>query len=114
MFYEINARSAGNPPRVLIGSYYMPFSTLDCIGTNRITPTEVAWLEGQTASLNQAIKSVTPLFSFVEFVPIDFTGHDVCSSDPWVQGIDAEAPFHPTNTGQTAISQAFVTTILAR
>lgn len=111
MFYEINARSAGDPPRVLISGYYMPFSTLDCLATNRVTPTEVAWLEGQTASLNQAIKSVTPLFSFVEFVSIDFTGHDVCSNDPWVQGVDAAAPFHPTNAGQTAIANAYITSL---
>jgi hypothetical protein len=36
----------------------------------------------------------------------DFTGHGLCSSDPWVQGIASDAPFHPTAAGELAIALA--------
>lgn len=36
----------------------------------------------------------------------DFAGHQLCTSQPYVQGLDAAAPFHPTATGQSAIALA--------
>ena len=110
MLHRIDQLSAGNPPRVLLSGYYTPLSTSSCL-PDRVTATEQAWLTEQTADLNQAIRSVIPYFSFAEYVPVDFSGHGICSSDSWVQGIDDPAPFHPTAAGQTAIAQAFVTQI---
>ena len=108
MFTEIQNNSSGNPPQVYISGYYQPVATTECFATNRITAEEATWLTQQTANLNQAIRSVVPLFSFAEFVPIDFTGHEICSADPWVQGVEAEAPLHPTTTGQSAIAESFL------
>ena len=108
MLGQIQIEGAGKPAQVYIGGYYDPLVNLDCITSNRITAEELVWLKAQTASLNQAIQSVTPLFSFVTYVPIDFTGHELCSDEPWVQGMEAAAPIHPTATGQSAIAQAFV------
>lgn len=107
MLYQINVRSAGDPPRVLLSGYYSPLASTDCL-SSRITAEEVNWLNTQTANLNQAILSVTPLFNFVEYVPISFTGHELCSADPWVQGIEAAAPVHPNVAGQAAIAQSFI------
>lgn len=111
MLGQIQLESAGDPPRVYMSGYYDPFVNLNCIATNRITSDELAWLKAQTENLNQAIRSVTPLFSFVTYVPIDFSGHELCSTDPWVQGIDAAAPVHPTTAGQSAIAESFVRAI---
>jgi lysophospholipase L1-like esterase len=108
MLNQINTRSAGNPPRVLLSGYYSPIDSTECLANNRITVAEVAWLNDQTVRMNQAIRSVVPLFNFAEFVPIDFTGHEVCSADPWVQGLEADAPIHPTAAGQTAIAESFL------
>jgi lysophospholipase L1-like esterase len=108
MLGKIQLEGAGNPTKVFISGYYDPLVSLDCIASNRITTDELAWLKAQTANLNQAIQSVTPLFSFTTYVPVDFTGHELCSANPWVQSIDAAAPVHPTATGQNAIAQAFV------
>ncbi len=36
----------------------------------------------------------------------DFTGHELCTSQPYVQGLSAPAPFHPTVLGQLAIALA--------
>jgi lysophospholipase L1-like esterase len=108
MLHQVYTRSGGSPPRVLVSGYYSPINTTDCLTSNRITAEEVTWLKEQTASLNQAIQSIIPYFSFAQYVPIDFTGHELCSADPWVQGVEAEAPVHPTTTGQSAIAQSFI------
>ena len=111
MFTEIQSNSSGNPPQVFMSGYYQPVASTECFASNRIAAEEATWLTRQTANLNQAIRSVIPLFPFVEFVPIDFTGHEICSADPWVQGVEAEAPLHPTAAGQSAIAESFISTM---
>jgi lysophospholipase L1-like esterase len=108
MLNQIHTNSAGNPPRVLLSGYYSPIASTECLAANRITAAEASWLNDQTARMNQAIRSVIPLFSFAEFVPLDFRGHELCSSDPWVQGLEAAAPIHPTSAGQAAIAESFL------
>jgi lysophospholipase L1-like esterase len=108
MLSEINQKSEGNPPQVLISGYYAPFSGASCTDTNRISATEQTWLNDQTAQLNQAIQSVIPYFSFASYVPLDFSGHELCSTSPWVQGASSKAPLHPTAAGQTAIANSFI------
>ena len=36
----------------------------------------------------------------------DFSGHQLCTPQPYVQGLGAAAPFHPTVLGQLAIALA--------
>lgn len=108
MLHQVYTRSGGSPPRVLVSGYYSPINTTECLTSNRFTAEEVMWLNEQTASLNQAIQSIIPYFSFAQYVPIDFTGHELCSADSWVQGVEAEAPVHPTAAGQAAIAQSFI------
>lgn len=106
--WYINQKSGGHPPKVLLTGYYTPFSTQQCSDTHGLTNTEKAWLNSQTAQLNQAISSVTPWFGFAHYVPIDFSGHELCSTRPWIQGLQTVAPFHPTIAGQKAIAQAIL------
>jgi lysophospholipase L1-like esterase len=89
-------------PQVLITGYYNPISS-NCIST-QVTPAEVAWLTKETAALNQALRDVASQYQFATFVPISFAGHDVCSNDPWVQGLSSSAPLHPTARGQLQIA----------
>ena len=35
-----------------------------------------------------------------------YTGHELCTADPYVQGPDDPAPLHPTATGELAIALA--------
>ena len=44
-------------------------------------------------------------FGFASPQP-DFTGHELCSQQPYVQGLGAAAPFHPTALGELAIALA--------
>jgi len=106
-----NLSNGATPPKVLISGYYNPLATAQCLGEGRITAKELSWIKTQTNSLNQAIRSVTPYFKNVTYVPLSITGHELCSKDPWVQGITATAPLHPTATGQAAIAQSFLKVI---
>jgi hypothetical protein len=36
----------------------------------------------------------------------DFSGHGVCSDQPYVQGLTDPAPFHPNATGELVIALA--------
>lgn len=103
---NIAKRSGGLPPKVYITGYYNPVSPA-CVN-KQFTAPELAWVSSQAKSLSSVIKNVSKFYSFAEFVPIDFTGHDICSPSPWVQGAGAKAPFHPTATGQEAMANAII------
>lgn len=104
MFYSIQARSSGTPPPVVLTGYYNPLSNA-CTSTS-LTASEITWLSAEAKALNATIRNATKQFSFATYVPVDFSGHDICSASPWVQGPTAPAPFHPTASGQKAIARA--------
>jgi lysophospholipase L1-like esterase len=101
---DIQSRVAGSntQPKVIVTGYYNPVSS-NCLSP-QVTSAEITWLNNETAALNQTIRNATSHYQFVTFVPISFRGHDVCSSDPWVQGLNGPAPLHPTNRGQLQIA----------
>jgi hypothetical protein len=37
-----------------------------------------------------------------------FDGHELCTDQPWVQGMRDPAPFHPTAAGELAITAAIL------
>lgn len=107
-FANIRVRTAfSTPPKVVITGYYNPTSPACSVVDQRLSADEVSWIKKQTDLLNQSIQSVASSFSsFVSFAPVDFTGHDICSLDSWIQRPGDKAPFHPTAAGQAAIAQA--------
>lgn len=106
--WYINQKSGGQPPQVLLSGYYAPFSGASCSDTVGLTSAEKSWVNSQTAQLNQAIYSVTQWYGFARYVPVSFAGHQLCSTSPWIQGLKAIAPFHPTASGQRAIARSVV------
>lgn len=111
---DIQLRSHGAPPKMAVTGYYQPMSD-NCVALPGITLSEIAWLREQTNNFNAAIQSATEGYSFASYVPIDFTGHDICSADPWIQrpgGYPGEpAPFHPNATGQQVMAAAVLQTL---
>lgn len=105
---DIELRSNGSPPEVIITGYYDPLSDQCAQIEPRLEPEELTWINARTADLNQTLEHASSQYSFVSFAPIDFTGHDICSDFPWVQTLDDPAPFHPTYEGQVAIAQAIL------
>ena len=103
---KINTLSNGNPPQIIVTGYYTPFSSTSCAATNNLTSAEISWLRSRTNSLNTAIRGTVGKYSFADYAPVNFNGHDVCSADSWIQDINDPAPFHPTTAGQQAIAKA--------
>lgn len=96
-----------SPPTVIMTGYYNPIS-MQCAAkfSNNVTADEVNWMTAEVNALNETIQDVVVLYPFARFAPVDFTGHDICSADSWVQGQDDKAPFHPTATGQQVIAES--------
>lgn len=106
---EAHYSTAGaKPPRVLVTDYYhlYPAAAAKCQDTAGVDANEQQWVRQQITLLNDSInRNTQPFKSFATFVSIDFTGHEACSTIPYVQGINDKEPFHPTAEGQTAIAQ---------
>jgi lysophospholipase L1-like esterase len=111
VFYQIGQRSHGTPPRVVVTGYYNPVSPACTAVMPQLTANEISWLTSQEQSLNRAIKNTSSLFSFVTFAPVDFTGHDICSTSSWVQSPSGAAPLHPTAAGQAVIAKSVLNTL---
>lgn len=103
---HIHRLSDGTPPPVIVTGYYQPFGATACSDTAALTDSEVAWLNDRTAALNRAISGTIGKYSFAHYAPVSFAGHELCSSDPWIQGPADSLPFHPTAAGQQAIATA--------
>jgi len=101
----IDQQSGGVPPQVRVIGYYNPLPP----GCNRLEPritkSELAWINSETAALNQTLENASRNFSFASFAPLDFSGHELYTSDPWVQNWRDPAPLHPNEEGQQAIAQ---------
>jgi lysophospholipase L1-like esterase len=104
---NISLRSNGQPPRVVLTGYYEPFSAACAQQQTNVTAQELAWLNSQTQAINGVIANAASQHSsFVRYAPVSFSGHELCSANPWVQGLNDAAPFHPTAQGQRVIAQA--------
>jgi lysophospholipase L1-like esterase len=107
---KISSFSRGKPPRVIITGYYNPFDSKSACGnTQGLTSKEISWLKGRLSKLNGAIQSVAGTYSNTSYAAVTFAGHELCTKEPWVQGVTDAMPFHPTAAGQQAIAQAVIT-----
>jgi lysophospholipase L1-like esterase len=95
-------------PQVIVTGYYqiLPAKIGSCVDATGITNAESAWVQARQESINSTLRNVVGKFTFATFVPVDFSGHELCSSNSWVQGLSDKAPYHPTSDGQAAIAQA--------
>jgi hypothetical protein len=91
---------------VIINRYYNPFGTQPgCLAPQGLTTANLQTLTSRLATLNAVLAKGAAQFRFLSPQP-DFTGHELCSPLPYVQGLGAAAPFHPTAAGQLAIALA--------
>lgn len=109
-FSTIQWGSGGLPPKVVVTGYSNPISNA-CIGKQPIADaSEIAWLNSQRDKLNQAIRDAAAPYSFVKYASMDFTGHSICSPDPWFLGPNDPNSFHPNAAGQAAIAASVLDT----
>jgi lysophospholipase L1-like esterase len=104
---DISYKSGNTKPNVVVTGYYNPLSAQCALADpTHFTAAEMDWAKSQVDQLNQSLKFMTERFSFAHFAPVDFTGHDICSVDSWVQRPGDPASFHPTVAGQKAMAEA--------
>jgi lysophospholipase L1-like esterase len=93
-------------PAVLINQYYLPFgSDVGCLRQYGMTDAKAKVLLARLGQLNTVLAQGAGLFGFGVAVP-RFTGHELCTADPWVQGPADPAPLHPNASGELAIALA--------
>jgi hypothetical protein len=100
----IRLGSLSGHPQVIINRYYNPFGTdIGCITGRGLTAGKIRILSTWLNALNRVLANGAALFSFLSPQP-SFAGHQLCSQQPYVQGLTARAPFHPTPLGQLVIA----------
>jgi lysophospholipase L1-like esterase len=107
-YLDLLSRLAALPshPQVIINRYYDPFGSQPaCLGQAGLSVTNLQTLASRLATLNQVLAQGASQFGFSSTQP-DFAGHELCTPQPYVQGLNAAAPFHPTVLGQLAIALA--------
>jgi lysophospholipase L1-like esterase len=93
-------------PTVIINSYYVPFGAdTNCLSAVGLTPSKIALLRSRLDALNSVLASGAKTFGFASIQP-DFEGHELCTQQPYVQGLTDPAPFHPNVEGALAIALA--------
>jgi lysophospholipase L1-like esterase len=93
-------------PQVIINRYYDPFGPQPtCLSQAGLSEPNLQTLTSRLATLNQVLAQGASQFGFSSAQP-DFAGHELCTPQPYVQGLNAAAPFHPTVLGQLAIALA--------
>jgi lysophospholipase L1-like esterase len=108
---QIKHHYGASLPIVLVSGYHQVFPTslpANCSDLTGIDAAELSWGRQQQSKLNTTIENSTAPFTFASFVPIDFSSHELCTSDPWVQGLDDNDPYHPTDAGQAAYSAQII------
>jgi hypothetical protein len=89
---------------VLVNEYYSPFGPdIGCLASYGLTAAKEQVLLGMLGQLNTVLAQGAQTFGFGVADP-RFTGHELCSDDPYVQGPGDPAPLHPTAAGELAIA----------
>jgi lysophospholipase L1-like esterase len=107
-YYALLRQLAALPrhPTVLINEYYNPFGeSVSCLSSYGLTQAKADALRGRLDQLNTVLREGAQASGF-EAVTQHFDGHQLCSGQSFVQGPDANAPLHPTVTGELAIALA--------
>lgn len=106
IFSEIQRRSGGIPPRVIITGYSNPISNY-CKGRqDRVSNKEINWLNSQRNALNKTIRKAAVSYKFVKYASTNFNGHALCAPDSWVQQLGDNGALHPDEQGQQLIANS--------
>ena len=107
-YYQLLQQLSDLPahPRVVINLYYDPFDpTRSCLDATGLTPDKQRSLVAMLEALNSVLADGAQASSFTAVRP-SFAGHALCDPEPYIQGLNDPAPFHPTAAGELAIALA--------
>ena len=101
------------PPALVVTGYYqaLPVTSSDCLDVKNLRSPQLMWLRSLGERLNSTLKESVTGYQFAAFIPVDFTGHELCTAQPWVQGLTDRYPYHPSAEGQQVISRAISGTV---
>jgi lysophospholipase L1-like esterase len=105
-YYELLRQLSSLPKdtRVVINLYYAPFDTsADCL--TGLTEPKIEVLLERLGALNAVLAEGAKTFRYLAVQP-DFSGHGLCTQNPYVQGLEDQVPFHPNATGELVIALA--------
>ncbi|MBI1379206.1 MAG: hypothetical protein GC157_17265 [Frankiales bacterium] len=118
-------------PSVVVVQYYDPFGqSFDCpalVDPNRPPSppagygfagatsadqatklrTKIDPMRSELTQLNEVLAEGAGAFGFATVAP-SFAGHELCTAQPWVQGLSQRYPFHPDAAGELAIAAALL------
>jgi hypothetical protein len=107
-YYQLLQQLASLPsqPRVIVSLYYDPFATSQhCLDKVRLDAAKERSLGGLLQAVNDVLAKGAEATSLAAVRPY-FTGHQLCGSEPYVPGLKAAAPSHPTPAGELATALA--------
>ena len=103
--------------RVYVVDYPNIIPNTDCEAQASLSDEDLQGLKSLVDPLDQGIQAATTRagqnFFFVDMRPV-WLGHEACSSDGWVNGVEATDPsgsYHPNAKGQRAYAQTLAQAI---
>lgn len=112
---QLRQHYGATPPPIIVTGYHQVFPmtvSATCTDLTGIDASGLAYGRQLQSSINDSLQ-VAVKASHASFVPINFSGHELCSSDPWVQGLSDLQPYHPTAAGQAAFSSQIISAVKA-
>ena len=111
---KIKAHYDGKQPLTIVTGYYqiIPKTNNGCAELVGFDSTEIASWRQRTKDLNDTISNVAKEYSFVKYVDVDFSDHELCTIQPWLQTFTESAPLLPTALGSQVIAKAVGTVVV--
>jgi hypothetical protein len=110
-----DVRGAAPNAMVIVLGYPHVFSTVGCFGTLGITSTEEKDANALADAMDGVLSSYATKYSFVyKSAILPWTGHAVCSSSPWLNGLNlfnTGESYHPTRAGHSSGYLPLVTAV---
>lgn len=113
---QIQTSYGAGVPKVLVTGYHQVFpgvGVATCSDLTGIDASELAWGRQLQTRLNDTIIQAVKKYSIARYVAVDFSGHELCTANPWVQGLSDQQPYHPTQAGQAEFARKILTAIKA-
>lgn len=97
----------GTHPQILVVGYYQvfPIPGTDCQDTAGLSVEGLKWARELRARLNEVVSETVKETGVGTYVEIDFSGHELCTTTPWIQGLADSAPYHANAAGQLEIAR---------
>lgn len=108
IFEKIENLYPTEKPKVIMTGYYSLFNNevrSECSESTGIDADEGRFIAESLTELNETINKQADEYNFVHYVDVNFAGHELCSDDPWIQGLAEKAPFHPNENGQAEVAR---------